>query len=227
MENPNITTLVLTSLSKRTCKVVEIKINKNIDPIIFLVNLYIELEKLDMNYLRFYELVDQLKNENKNKFYSDILCGGVNLVNEPLGYDGTSHTMMFVNTMFNRFEVDEIDLTDCTMPELKCITENGCPYIDIDSKTVLGDYSELYDHPLISFHTHLYEKYKDEREAALEVTDKVAYKVVMDKILVEYNLMKEYISRFNDGEEFTVLDVNYVKGVPITLDMLKSKFIND
>lgn len=227
MENPNITTLVLTSLSKRTCKVVEINIDIKVEPILFLINLYINLEKHDMNYLRFDELIRSLKPNDVNKFYEKIIYGGENLVSDPLGYDGTSHTLMFVNTMFNRFEVDEIDLTDCTMPELKCITENGCPYIDIDSKTVLGDYSELYDHPLISFHTHLYEKYKDEREAALEVTDKVAYKVVMDKILVEYNLMKEYISRFNDGEEFTVLDVNYVKGVPITLDMLKSKFIND
>lgn len=220
----NITTIVLSSLRNRTCQVAEVKFNENIHPMVFLMNLHVELKKADMSALWFGELVDSLYTPDATEFYSNIRRGGKNLFDMPLGYDGLSHTMMFVNTMIGIKDAIKIDLTNCVMPEIKCITVDGAPRIDYDRGGVDGDYSELYYTPVSHYHIHLLRKYKPERDSAVEAEDKVAYKKVSDEIKHAKTIVSEMVESKPDGVEFDVNGVKYVKGVPVTLEMMIEHF---
>lgn len=218
----NITTLVLSSLRNNTCKAALIKYNPDIHPIIFLINLQLELKRINMNYLPFDELVSVLYCDDINDFWHVIAKGGRNLVTLPLGYDGTSHTLMFVNTMMPTGNINIIDLRDCKMPEFTCYTKNGKACIRVDEIDLIDDKTDA--DILTSYHRSLFEKYKQERETAIKSENRNDYSKVQLSIRKEYYEKLDVVKEIPDGVEFTINEDKFIKGIPVTERMLVDTF---
>lgn len=218
----NITTLVLSSLRNNTCKAALIKYNPDVHPMLFLINLQLELKRIDMSYLPFDELVGVLYRDNVDDFWHNVALGGSNLVPLPLGYDGTSHTFMFVNTMIPTGNINTIDLRKCKMPEFTCFTKNGSPCIRVDDIDMIDDKTDISI--LNSFLTSLFEKYKQEREDAMNSKNRKDYSKVQLVIRKEYYEKLDEVKEIPDGIEFTVNEDVFVKGIPVTEQMLIETF---
>lgn len=209
------TTLLHVHLGIKTARVFDIKFDTQTDPMLFLVCLYDALIAKDSGYLTFDDWVDQVYNPDPKIMYGDILRGGKNLVTMPLGYDGTSQTVLFVNTMFHTYDVEEIDLTNCKMPKLYGYMQNGELNFDMEYQ------SEIVTMMCSSYYMKLLNLRKTEREAALESRDKVAYAEIKQSIKDEYDKIVQFVEQQPDDVEFEFDEYVFVKNVVVDLELLK------
>lgn len=142
MHNETHITYALIGLASKEVNLLGFIINDDLPPIVNLINIYYEIKKRDLHYLWFNEFILKFNLDNKDEFIQQIGGGGTNLVELPLGYDGTSHIAMFVFTMHYpgrmKQDVEVVDLRNKTTIEpITCYSLDGkihLPYYPYDEK---------------------------------------------------------------------------------------------
>src|SRR5574343_536589 len=105
----NIATYILASLSENKLQKMAFEINDELHQVVNAVNMYREITNHDMQYVWFGEFCRVLDAQTKENFYCNVLGGSRNLVENPLGYDLTSHSAFFIGTMHYNFPIDEVE----------------------------------------------------------------------------------------------------------------------
>lgn len=211
------TTYVLASLGTNTLKKVAFKINDDLHQVVNVVNMYREIYIHDMAYLLFSEFCTALEIQDKKLFYQAVSGGNGNLVTDPLGYDGTSHSAFFISTMHHNFPIDLVDLsTRTTIDPIHCYMINGDLFLPFD---IIINNNKISCED--SIHSYLYqfisEKHKELRSATREdgSFDEAKFTKYLDVMRSEDNTLKAFLNEQEDGVEFEYMGNVFTKNIPI------------
>lgn len=219
MNNETLVTYALIGLASKEVNSLGFIIDDDIPPIVNLINIYYELKKRNLDYLWFNEFILKFNLDNKDEFIRQIGGGGNNLIDLPLGYDGTSHIAMFVCTMHYpgrmKQDVEVVDLRNKTTIEpITCYSLDGkihlshYPYDEKENDT-------MYDF----IHQITMKKYmhiRDESNFGKDNFIPSKMKEFTESCRIESARIKKIIDDSEDGIEIKIDDRVLIKNISIS-----------
>lgn len=223
----NLTTYILANLSNDTLKKLSINVNDKIHYITNAVNIYRTIADHNMQYLWFGDFCRVLGADNSADFYSGLYGQRGNMVETPLGYDGTCCAAMFVPTMHYNFPIDQVDLSEKDkFDPIYCYKINGklhIPYDILDDKKTGNSsiYAHIYQ-GISKKYSHL--RCRDDKGGF----DKDDFAEFCRLTKIEGDEALEFIKSQPQNVEFEYNGEKYVKCIPIDdPDMIYSMLVSD
>lgn len=232
MQNETLITYALIGLASKEVNNLGFIINDDIPPIVNLINIYYELKKRNLDYLWFNEFILKFDLDNKDEFIHQIGGGGKNLIDLPLGYDGTSHIAMFVCTMHYpgkmKQDVEVVDLRNKnTIEPITCYSLDGqmyLPYYPYGEK----ENDDMY-HFIHQITMKKYNHIKDESNFGKDNFIPSKMREFTESCRIENACIKKIIDESEDGVEIKIDDRVLIKNIStsdanLIKDLLKKEY---
>lgn len=226
MNNKYLATYALISYGEQKVYTLGFDILENNDPFITATNMYLELQKRDLQYLWYTEWLNKLEIKDPKEFFSVVCSGGENLVDSPLGYDSTSCSVMFVCTMHypSNMQVEIVDLTENKLKEpILCCSIDGklklpwTPYSD--NRNNVDDINTFIHNLANKKYIHLQEESRFGEKDFKEET----FKKYLSSVRAENSRLKDISDAQPDNTPYEIEGHTIIKNIPIDdVEVLKS-----